>query len=67
MDFPDRHIGPGTSDVDAMLEALGYPSLEAFIDAVVPAGIKDFAAMDLPAAASETQALAELESRMESV
>lgn len=67
MDFPDRHIGPGTSDVDAMLEALGYRSLEAFIDAVVPAGIKDFAAMDLPVAASETQALAELESRMESV
>src|SRR5256884_679889 len=44
MDHPDvfveRHIGPGPEDAGAMLETLGYPSLDAFIDAVVPADIR---------------------------
>src|SRR6266516_5444956 len=64
MDHPDvfveRHIGPGPEDVAAMLETLGYPSLDAFIDAVVPADIRLPRPLSLPAAASEQAALAEI-------
>lgn len=38
--FVRRHIGPSPADVQEMLEAVGYDSLDAFIDAVVPAGIR---------------------------
>ena len=67
MNFTARHIGPGSADIDVMLTELGYANLEAFIDAVVPAGIKDLNVMDLPPAASETEALAELERRIDDV
>ena len=67
MDFSDRHIGPRPADVDSMLAELSYESLETFIDAVVPAGIKDLSVLDLPPAASETDALSELERRIASV
>src|SRR5436190_5947089 len=64
MDHPDvfveRHIGPGPEDVGAMLETLGYPSLDAFIDAVVPADIRLPRPLGLPAAAGEQAALAEI-------
>jgi glycine dehydrogenase len=43
-----------------MLETMGYPSLDAFIDAVVPADIRLRRPLDLPAARTERQALAEL-------
>ncbi|HEY3279710.1 MAG TPA: aminomethyl-transferring glycine dehydrogenase [Gemmatimonadales bacterium] len=58
--FRDRHIGPSESDQRAMLGALGYDSLEAFIDAVVPADIRLRRPLAFPAAKSETDALAEL-------
>src|SRR3954469_21460146 len=38
--FIPRHIGPSDADVAAMLELLGYDSLDALIDATVPAGIR---------------------------
>ncbi len=38
--FVRRHIGPSPTDVQEMLDAVGYDSLDAFIDAVVPAGIR---------------------------
>src|SRR5438034_5869430 len=58
--FVERHIGPGPEDVGAMLETLGYPSLDAFIDAVVPADIRLPRPLGLPAAAGEQAALAEI-------
>ncbi len=67
MDFPARHIGPRSADINVMLAELGYNDLESFIDAVVPTGIKDLSVMELPAPASETQALAELERRIDGV
>jgi len=67
MDFPARHIGPRSADTDSMLAELGYSNLDDFIDAVVPAGIKDLCAMELPPAASETEALGELERRIAQV
>jgi glycine dehydrogenase len=38
--FIPRHIGPSAADVQAMLELLGYDSLDALINATVPAGIR---------------------------
>ncbi len=61
--FVDRHLGPRPADADAMLQSLGYPSLDALIDAVVPTDIRTKAVLDIPAAVSETEALAELAQR----
>jgi glycine dehydrogenase len=38
--FVRRHIGPRHSDVEEMLKAVGYDSLEALTDAAVPSGIR---------------------------
>ena len=38
--FIHRHIGPTDSDIATMLRELGYPSLDAFSDTVVPASIR---------------------------
>ena len=59
-DFSRRHIGSGPADQDAMLVALGQKTLDALIDAVVPAAIRLQRPLNLPAALSEAQALAEL-------
>jgi glycine dehydrogenase len=58
--FRDRHIGPSAEDQAAMLEALGYDSLDTFLDAVVPADIRLREPLDLPAARTEQEALDEL-------
>jgi glycine dehydrogenase len=60
MSFADRHIGPTPAEQARMLDALDQPSLDALVDAVVPAGIRDHAPLDLPAAASEPEVIAEL-------
>jgi len=59
-EFVTRHIGPRPSDVATMLQTLGYDSLESLIDTAVPADIRQGAALDIPAALSETEALAHL-------
>lgn len=51
--FSDRHIGPRKRDVEQMLEVLGYPTIEAFTQAVVPEVIRWNEALDLPPARSE--------------
>ncbi len=58
--FATRHLGPRDGDVPAMLQVLGYPSLDALIDAVVPDGIRLRRALGLPAPRSEPEALAAL-------
>lgn len=63
MVFRSRHIGPRDRDIEAMLAELGYSDLGAFVDAVVPAGIKDLGAMAVPDPATESEALAELAER----
>ena len=37
--FQDRHIGPTSGDVQAMLQHLGYKNLTSFIEDVVPSNI----------------------------
>ncbi len=57
--FQDRHIGPSPEDQSAMLATLGYDSLDAFIDAVVPADIR-LRQLRTPDAKTEQEALEEL-------
>ncbi|MBI5170332.1 MAG: aminomethyl-transferring glycine dehydrogenase [Candidatus Eisenbacteria bacterium] len=56
--FVPRHIGPSEADTKAMLAALGYPTLDALVDATVPANIRLNRALNLPAPMSEQDALA---------
>src|ERR1700742_3322047 len=66
--FADRHIGPDSAAVSAMLEVIGVDSLEELARRALPAGILDgltdsgaAPGLDqLPPAASEAEALAEL-------
>ena len=58
--FVDRHIGPRPADIAAMLDTMGYPTLDALIDTVVPAGIRLRRPLQLPPARTETEALADL-------
>ena len=51
--FSDRHIGPRPGDVDAMLAAVGAPSIEALIDEAVPAGIRLDAPLRTPGPETE--------------
>ena len=59
--FVERDIGPRPTDVAAMLEVVGYPTLDAFIDAVVPPDIRLKRPLALPPALSEQEALAALQ------
>ncbi len=58
--FVDRHIGPGPDEIDALLEEVGVPSLNDFVDRAVPPRIRLDRALDLPPPASESEALEEL-------
>ncbi|OBJ30738.1 aminomethyl-transferring glycine dehydrogenase [Mycolicibacter heraklionensis] len=66
--FVDRHIGPDSTAISAMLAAIGVASLEDLAAKAVPAGILDALSADgiapglevLPAPATEAQTLAEL-------
>ncbi|GIH23419.1 glycine dehydrogenase (decarboxylating) [Acrocarpospora phusangensis] len=59
-DFAGRHIGPTPGDQAVMLARLGYPELDALIDAAVPSGIRAPEELRLPEPVSETEAAAEL-------
>ena len=58
--FVHRHTGPEADAQARMLKALGYASLDALIDAAVPAVIRRREGLKLPAALSEHDALAHL-------
>ncbi|MDH4040006.1 MAG: aminomethyl-transferring glycine dehydrogenase [Gammaproteobacteria bacterium] len=59
-DFIRRHIGPTAAQQADMARAIGYDSLDALIDATVPAAIRRRQPMDLPGAQSEQAVLARL-------
>ncbi len=59
-DFVSRHLGPRPHDIAAMLDAVGYDSLDALIDSAVPPDIRSPKPLDLPAARSERDVLAGL-------
>src|SRR6267378_3635197 len=58
--FARRHIGPNGVEAEEMLGAIGYKNLDALIDATVPKNIRLDRSLNLPEAASEAEALAEL-------
>lgn len=59
-EFQARHLGPWDAEQAQMLNVIGVASRQALVEAIVPASIRRSAPMDLPAALSEAQALAEL-------
>ena len=59
--FQSRHIGPDGDARDAMLRAIGVPSLDTLIDQTIPPGIRAAAPLDLPPAESEAAYLRRLQ------
>ncbi|MGL5083107.1 MAG: aminomethyl-transferring glycine dehydrogenase [Microcoleaceae cyanobacterium] len=59
--FAQRHIGPSHEEVQQMLEALGFESLEALVEQAVPQSIWLNRHLHLPEAKSEYGALAQLQ------
>ncbi|MFF2348107.1 glycine dehydrogenase (aminomethyl-transferring), partial [Pseudarthrobacter sp. NPDC058119] len=59
--FVDRHIGARRQDdVDTMLKAVGYGTVDALVDTAVPKVIRQETALRLQDALSEVEVLAEL-------
>lgn len=56
MDFISRHLGPNSSEQATMLNALGYNSVDALVDAALPTTIRAASAPALPDALSENAA-----------
>jgi len=59
-EFIARHIGIDAADEALMLKAVGSTSRRELIDGIVPRAIARHSKMDIPAAITEAQALAEL-------
>ncbi|WP_435207828.1 aminomethyl-transferring glycine dehydrogenase [Micromonospora sp. bgisy143] len=58
--FATRHIGPGPDDERRMLEVVGHECIDELMDAAIPEVIRWHGTLDLPAAATEAEAIAEL-------
>ena len=58
--FSARHIGPSPDEQQRMLAVTGHASLDELTAAALPPGLADPHPLDLPPAASEAEALAEL-------
>ena len=58
--FVNRHNGPNAAEVRAMLKVCGHESLDALIEATVPASIRLAQPLNTPAARSEFGLLQEL-------
>src|SRR5437588_1651285 len=58
--FADRHIGPSPEETAQMLREVGFTNLDALVDATIPKNIRLDRVLELPAAKSENDALAEL-------
>ena len=58
--FISRHIGPNDAEIAQMLRTIGFDSLEAMTDAIVPSSIKSAQPLALPVAISEVEAIAKI-------
>ncbi len=58
--FVRRHIGPNANETREMLALLGFKNLDELVDAAVPKKIRLNDKLNLPAAKTEFEALAEL-------
>jgi len=59
-EFAGRHIGPDEAETAGMLETIGAPSLRELIDKTIPPSIRLKAPLNIPAAQTEFEYLAEL-------
>src|SRR5919206_4377501 len=55
--FVPRHVGPDERDVAEMVKFLGFPSLDALIDATVPRKIRMRRPLDIPKGVTELEVL----------
>ena len=62
--FVPRHIGPSNADITAMLAAVGYDSLDALVDAAVPANIRLKGRLDLGPSSTEREVLDRIRAMM---
>src|SRR5215469_76573 len=60
--FARRHIGPDPDAVARMLAAVGYSSVDELMDAAIPEAIRWHGTLELPDAATESEAIAQLDS-----
>jgi len=58
--FAARHIGPSPDHVAAMLDTVGYGSVDELMDVAIPESIRWHGRLALPPAATEAEAIAEL-------
>jgi glycine dehydrogenase len=58
--FARRHIGASADEQRRMLATIGYGSVEELMNAAIPEAIRWHGNLDLPAAATEAEAIAEL-------
>ncbi|MFV0534170.1 MAG: aminomethyl-transferring glycine dehydrogenase [Cumulibacter sp.] len=58
--FERRHIGPDAAAISRMLDVIGSASIDEMVQGAVPAGIRIAERLDLPEAATEAEAIAEL-------
>src|SRR5262245_50783148 len=59
-EFLARHIGPNDDEIAQMLAAIGQPSLDALVNAIVPGSIRLDAPLALGNAMTEEEALAKI-------
>ena len=62
--FARRHIGPRGAGVERMLEALEVSSLAELVDQTIPSDIRYEGELEIPSAATESEALGELRDMM---
>ena len=60
--FLNRHIGPSSTEVEDMLNFLGFNNLSDFSNSMIPSNIISSKNMNLPSAISESEVLIQLES-----
>jgi glycine dehydrogenase len=58
--FQHRHIGPDPAEQEAMLRAIGVPSIDTLIDQTIPRDIRFSKGLDLPPAETEAAYLRRL-------
>ncbi|MDA0635648.1 aminomethyl-transferring glycine dehydrogenase [Nonomuraea sp. MCN248] len=58
--FASRHIGPSAAEQQRMLQTVGFESVSDLVAVAVPEAIRIKDRLDLPPAASEAEAIAEL-------
>ncbi|MEC7584945.1 MAG: aminomethyl-transferring glycine dehydrogenase [Planctomycetota bacterium] len=58
--FADRHLGPRPYELEAMLQSLDCKDLDELSDKAIPSSLRTQDDLDLPPAATEQEAIAEL-------